>query len=97
MEAGGSYNQTDAEGFLRIQGLPARDVSRAALQLRDAPEPELGPAKLWEAEEKGKGAKKTVYLRLESEANDGESGDHGAVDGGYRVARRRQSLICRSA
>ncbi|HLQ46455.1 MAG TPA: argininosuccinate synthase, partial [Planctomycetaceae bacterium] len=24
MEAGGSYNQTDAEGFLRIQGLPGR-------------------------------------------------------------------------
>jgi len=24
MEGGGSYNQTDAEGFLRIQGLPAR-------------------------------------------------------------------------
>ncbi|MEN6448951.1 MAG: argininosuccinate synthase, partial [Thermoguttaceae bacterium] len=24
MEGGGSYNQTDAEGFLRIQGLPCR-------------------------------------------------------------------------
>jgi argininosuccinate synthase len=24
MEGGGSYNQTDAEGFLRIQGLPLR-------------------------------------------------------------------------
>jgi argininosuccinate synthase len=24
MESGGSYNQTDAEGFLRIQGLPFR-------------------------------------------------------------------------
>ena len=24
MEAGGSYNQTDAEGFLRIMGLPSR-------------------------------------------------------------------------
>jgi argininosuccinate synthase len=24
MEAGGSYDQTDAEGFLRIQGLPSR-------------------------------------------------------------------------
>ncbi len=24
MEAGGSYNQTDAEGFIRIQGLPYR-------------------------------------------------------------------------
>ena len=24
MEAGGSYNQDDAEGFLRIQGLPGR-------------------------------------------------------------------------
>ena len=24
MEGGGSYNQTDAEGFLRIQGLPGR-------------------------------------------------------------------------
>ena len=23
MEGGGSYNQTDAEGFLRIQGLPS--------------------------------------------------------------------------
>src|SRR5215468_4248776 len=28
MEAGGSYNQTDAEGFLRIQGLPARVQGR---------------------------------------------------------------------
>jgi len=24
MEGGGSYNQDDAEGFLRIQGLPCR-------------------------------------------------------------------------
>jgi argininosuccinate synthase len=24
MEGGGSYNQTDAEGFLRIMGLPLR-------------------------------------------------------------------------
>ena len=24
MEGGGAYNQTDAEGFLRIQGLPSR-------------------------------------------------------------------------
>ena len=24
MEGGGSYNQDDAEGFLRIMGLPAR-------------------------------------------------------------------------
>ncbi len=24
MEGGGSYNQTDAEGFLKIQGLPGR-------------------------------------------------------------------------
>ena len=24
MEGGGSYNQTDAEGFLRITGLPCR-------------------------------------------------------------------------
>ena len=24
MEGGGSYNQDDAEGFLRIQGLPSR-------------------------------------------------------------------------
>jgi argininosuccinate synthase len=24
MEGGGSYDQTDAEGFLRIQGLPSR-------------------------------------------------------------------------
>lgn len=28
MEGGGSYNQTDAEGFLRIQGLPVRVQSR---------------------------------------------------------------------
>ena len=28
MEGGGSYNQTDAEGFLRIQGLPHRVQSR---------------------------------------------------------------------
>jgi len=28
MEAGGSYDQTDAEGFLRIQGLPSRVLSR---------------------------------------------------------------------
>ena len=28
MEGGGSYNQTDAEGFLRIQGLPGRVQSR---------------------------------------------------------------------
>ncbi len=28
MEGGGSYNQTDAEGFLRIQGLPARVQGR---------------------------------------------------------------------
>jgi argininosuccinate synthase len=28
MEAGGSYNQTDAEGFLRIQGLPSRVLGR---------------------------------------------------------------------
>ncbi len=28
MEGGGSYNQTDAEGFLRIQGLPARVQAR---------------------------------------------------------------------
>jgi argininosuccinate synthase len=28
MEAGGSYDQTDAEGFLRIQGLPSRVVAR---------------------------------------------------------------------
>ena len=28
MEAGGSYDQTDAEGFLRIQGLPIRVQSR---------------------------------------------------------------------
>ena len=28
MEAGGQYNQTDAEGFLRIQGLPVRVQSR---------------------------------------------------------------------
>jgi argininosuccinate synthase len=29
MEAGGSYNQTDAEGFLRIVGLPSRVQGRA--------------------------------------------------------------------
>jgi argininosuccinate synthase len=29
MEAGGSYNQTDAEGFLRIVGLPSRVQARA--------------------------------------------------------------------
>jgi argininosuccinate synthase len=29
MEAGGSYDQTDAEGFLRIQGLPSRVQGRA--------------------------------------------------------------------
>ena len=28
MEAGGSYDQTDAEGFLRIQGLPGRVLGR---------------------------------------------------------------------
>ena len=28
MEGGGSYNQTDAEGFLRIQGLPQRVQGR---------------------------------------------------------------------
>ena len=28
MEGGGSYNQTDAEGFLRIQGLPCRVQGR---------------------------------------------------------------------
>ena len=28
MEGGGSYNQTDAEGFLRIQGLPMRVQGR---------------------------------------------------------------------
>jgi argininosuccinate synthase len=28
MEGGGSYNQTDAEGFLRIQGLPHRVQGR---------------------------------------------------------------------
>ena len=30
MEGGGSYNQTDAEGFLRIQGLPGRVQGRTA-------------------------------------------------------------------
>jgi argininosuccinate synthase len=30
MEGGGSYNQTDAEGFLRIQGLPTRVQSRVS-------------------------------------------------------------------
>jgi len=33
MEGGGSYNQTDAEGFLRIQGLPGRVQAR--LRKRD--------------------------------------------------------------
>ena len=28
MEAGGSYNQTDAEGFLRLMGLPGRVQGR---------------------------------------------------------------------
>jgi argininosuccinate synthase len=28
MEGGGSYNQTDAEGFLRVQGLPSRVQGR---------------------------------------------------------------------
>ena len=28
MEGGGSYNQTDAEGFLRIQSLPVRVQGR---------------------------------------------------------------------
>jgi argininosuccinate synthase len=28
MEAGGSYNQDDAEGFLRIMGLPSRVQGR---------------------------------------------------------------------
>ena len=28
MEGGGSYNQTDAEGFLRIVGLPSRVQAR---------------------------------------------------------------------
>jgi len=28
MEAGGSYDQTDAEGFLRIQGLPSRVLAK---------------------------------------------------------------------
>jgi len=28
MEGGGSYNQSDAEGFLRIQGLPGRVQAR---------------------------------------------------------------------
>jgi argininosuccinate synthase len=30
MEGGGSYNQTDAEGFLRIQGLPSRVQARTS-------------------------------------------------------------------
>ncbi len=30
MEGGGSYNQTDAEGFLRIQGLPGRVQARTS-------------------------------------------------------------------
>lgn len=38
MEGGGSYNQTDAEGFLRLQGLPAR------VQGRVTPRQELNPS-----------------------------------------------------
>ena len=30
MEGGGSYDQTDAEGFLRIQGLPSRVQGRVS-------------------------------------------------------------------
>ena len=30
MEGGGSYNQDDAEGFLRIQGLPSRVQGRVS-------------------------------------------------------------------
>jgi hypothetical protein len=30
MEAGGSYDQTDAEGFLRIMGLPVRVIRTAS-------------------------------------------------------------------
>ncbi len=33
MEAGGSYNQDDAEGFLRIMGLPSRVQSRVKLRM----------------------------------------------------------------
>ena len=33
MEGGGSYNQTDAEGFLRIQGLPSRVQARVRPRL----------------------------------------------------------------
>ena len=33
MEGGGSYNQTDAEGFLRIQGLPSRVQGRVTPRL----------------------------------------------------------------
>ena len=33
MEGGGSYNQTDAEGFLRIQGLPSRVQARVKPRL----------------------------------------------------------------
>ena len=28
MEGGGSYDQTDAEGFLRLQGLPSRVLGK---------------------------------------------------------------------
>ena len=34
MEGGGSYNQTDAEGFLRIQGLPSRVQARVRPRLK---------------------------------------------------------------
>lgn len=41
----------------------------------DPGEPELGPERLWLVEEKGEGKKKAVYLRLDSQADDGEARD----------------------
>src|SRR4029079_11605903 len=53
MEGGGSYNQTDAEGFLRIQSLPVRVQGRvtprkygaaaAAFRLPNTPLPDGTP------------------------------------------------------
>lgn len=41
----------------------------------DPGEPELGPERLWLVEEKGAGAKKALYLRLDSEVPEGEAPD----------------------
>lgn len=45
----------------------------------DPGEPELGPGRLWQVEDKGKGKKRTVFLRLDSAAADG-SDDEGRSD-----------------